>query len=522
MIPERWQHQEKAIKYAPNYFGLYFDPGTGKTRTALELYNERHSGKMVIFAPLSVCKNWVDEINTYCKIKKTFLVLGSDQSTDKKIKTIQSFIEWKYAAILIMNIESLRNEKYLNPLFALKDPFVIADEFHNFKTHDSSQTEGFETFMKNVRPRFFYPLTGTPAPQGEIDLWSTFYFLRKTTAPFYVWRKKYFIDQNLDEAGAYLKKLHAFLMAEKQTAMPYGVWRNNTMKNARYNLRPIWEFLVFNKLCKTPYVEWFGDMIHRFKTPIKYVLRPEYKKHFEKLLTECTMSARKEEVMDLPPLIKTKCSHDLPSKVRKVYDSMHKNLFAEDEQGRTATARTILTRTLRLMQISAGILGGEISEDSRLKALDYAIDLCGKNQFLIWTVFAPTYDQLAKHLEKRGISYVFLTGRQSATERAENIRRIQAGEVQATIGHPKAGGIGTNITAASYMIYYTRSFNFVDYHQSQARNWRGGSERHERITEIDIIARDTVEENVDRVLKYKGSVQDFILNLKADFQKMAA
>jgi Superfamily II DNA/RNA helicases, SNF2 family len=96
-----------------------------------------------------------------------------------------------------------------------------------------------------------------------------------------------------------------------------------------------------------------------------------------------------------------------------------------------------------------------------------------------------------------------LTGDIDAEERFENIRKFQAGEVRAIIAHPKAGGVGVNLTAASYSIHYSRSYSLTDDLQSEARNYRGGSERHKRITRIDIIAEDTIDEDISAALKSK-------------------
>ena len=71
-----------------------------------------------------------------------------------------------------------------------------------------------------------------------------------------------------------------------------------------------------------------------------------------------------------------------------------------------------------------------------------------------------------------------------------------------------------NLTAASYSIHYTRSFSLVDDLQCEARNYRGGSERHESITRIDIVTPDTIDEEIITALREKKTVQDFIMSIK--------
>lgn len=517
MRPPLWEHQKKAKAKRQKYYALHFDPGCGKSRTSLEFYNESEAGKFIIFAPLNVCRNWQNEVLQFCdKTKTVFICAG--QPKPKKIKIIKDFLQYQGVAALAINIECLRSKEYVDLLITQKWRFVIADEFHNFKTFDSAQTKGLDRFLKAVRPEYFYPLTGTPAPQGEIDLYSTFYYLRKIDLPFYVFRKKYFNDVNNSEAGTkYCKQLHEYLFQNHQTNMPFGVWRQYVLKNLRgrpSSLRVIYDFLLEKKAIRTNFIDWFGKMVDNLKTHAKYVVKPEAKALFEKWLLECSMSANKNEVLDLPPLIHTKAFSELPASQRKLYTDMYNKLWAEDENGNSATAKTILTRTMRLMQISCGILGDKIVDDSRLKALDYCIDLVGKNQAIIWTIFTPTYDQLASHLEKKGLTYCLMTGRESGAERQKNLEDFQAGKYQFMIGNQRAAGVGVNVTAASYMIYYTKDFNLVSDVQSEARNYRGGSERHDRITRIDIVAEDTIEERVTQALLEKRSVQDFLLSLK--------
>jgi SWI/SNF-related matrix-associated actin-dependent regulator 1 of chromatin subfamily A len=82
-----------------------------------------------------------------------------------------------------------------------------------------------------------------------------------------------------------------------------------------------------------------------------------------------------------------------------------------------------------------------------------------------------------------------------------NARKFEAVErfnhdpdVKVFLGHPQSLGIGINLTAASYMIYYSRNFSLENDIQSEARNYRAGSEIHESITRYDIVAPNTIDE----------------------------
>lgn len=468
-IPPLWAHQRNAIEKAENKFALFFDPGTGKTRTAIEILNAtfrnfclRH---VLIFAPLNVCRNWQDEIDKYFVAPENEQLLFpmcvvSGQTKAKKIKLLKDFIQKSHGGVrnwprfLICNIELLRSSDYLALLKTFNFQTLIVDESHNFKTHNSKQTKGLLELVKVKMPTFLYLLTGTPAPQGEMDLWSTFYLLGKCKEPFFVWRKRHFDDRNERRRGA------------------LGYWPD-------------------------------------------FVIRPESRQLFQKLLSECSLTARKDEVLDLPEMLYTNVFAELSAEQKRHYDTMKEYLFAIDEHGNELNAANLLSRTLRLQQIVAGLLGDVPMRDNpRLQALDHAIEKTQGEQFIIWTIFKATYKQIAEKLEKENVSFGMLTGEQSAEERHETIGRFQAGELRALIANPKAGGVGVNLTAASYSIYYTKNFSLTDDLQAEARNYRGGSERHKRITRIDIIAPDTVDEDITKALREKKGIQEFILGLK--------
>ena len=466
-----WQHQKAAIERASDRFALFFDPGCGKSRTAIELYKKSRGsyrtsnvggdhggskkGKTLIFAPLNVCRNWENELAEYLGAEyRTFLVSG--QTKAKKLKIIQEFrecVENKHL-FLICNIEALRGAEYRKLLECCGAGFVIIDESHNFKTHSSMQTRGLFDVVAKLRPAHLYLLTGTPAPQGEIDLWSTFTLLGVTNLPFFVWRRKFFIDKN----------------------------------ERRRGMRNYWP---------------------------EYVPSESTKKHFQELLASCSLTAQKNQVLDLPPLLRTNIYAEMSPMQAKHYETMKQYLFAIDTEGNELNAANMLSRTLRLQQILAGFLSEvPIKDNPRLAALADAIEKTNGEQFIIWTIFKSTYKQISEMLLRDGIDFGLLTGEQSADERHEYMQRFQAGKLRALIAHPKAGGVGVNLTAASYSIHYTRSFSLTDDLQAEARNYRGGSEIHQRITRIDIITPDTIDEEIVKALREKKSVMDFIMGLK--------
>ena len=99
-----------------------------------------------------------------------------------------------------------------------------------------------------------------------------------------------------------------------------------------------------------------------------------------------------------------------------------------------------------------------------------------------------------------------MVGGQTHSQRVDEIASFTEGESQIMIANPASGGTGQNWQCAPYSIYLERSFDLGHRIQSQDRNYRGGSEVHETIIQIDIIAKDTIEETILKSLENKWSM----------------
>jgi len=79
------------------------------------------------------------------------------------------------------------------------------------------------------------------------------------------------------------------------------------------------------------------------------------------------------------------------------------------------------------------------------------------------------------------------------------------------IANQKAGGVGLNLIEASYCVYYTRSYSLEDDLQSEARNYRGGSEVHKKVTRIDLVTQGSVDQLILNALEKKQDLAENIL-----------
>ena len=170
-------YQERAIKAIiknPS-FALFLDMGLGKTVSSLTafkwLYDDLQIDKALVIAPKRVAESTWDaecEIWEHLKGLRIAKILGTEK---KRIAALES-----EADIYVMNRE---NTVWLvDYLTARKrNPFdmLIIDELSSFKSPSAKRFKA----LKKLHFKRTVGLTGTPAPNGEMDLWPQIYLLDK-------------------------------------------------------------------------------------------------------------------------------------------------------------------------------------------------------------------------------------------------------------------------------------------------------------------------------------------------------
>jgi SNF2 family DNA or RNA helicase len=167
------QYQEYAIQKIIDdpAVGLLLEMGLGKsviTLTAIQqlLYDVN---KILVIAPLRVAEDtWAYEIEKWDHLRglRISKVLGNRK---KRLDALEV-----NADIYIINRE---NTEWLVGRYNTEWPFdmVIVDELSSFKNHKAKRFLA----LKAIRPliKRIVGLTGTPAPNGLMDLWSQMYLL---------------------------------------------------------------------------------------------------------------------------------------------------------------------------------------------------------------------------------------------------------------------------------------------------------------------------------------------------------
>jgi SNF2 family DNA or RNA helicase len=469
-----YQHQIDALKLfydKPNAF-LFWEMGTGKTGGAILLHRLRciQAGVFlptVVITPIVTITNWKNEYSLFSQFPEHRIKAITGSNSKSRLKKMGDLGE----DILIINYEALSSDEIRNKILDWGPTIVIVDEAHKIKSHDADRTKYVTQICDKAAYKIF--MSGTPILNSIVDLYSPF--------------------RALDGGETFGKSRNVFL--------------NTYMYDANARMKTI------------PGVKYFPDWKPR---PEKFdeITQKIYAKANRKLKSEC---------LDLPPLVEVVEYVGWGVDQKKAYDEMKRDFltFVKTKSQDTplaVVAELALTKALRLLQIASGFV---VTEDKAViefnsvprldKLSDLLLDLTPNHKVIVWSAYVHNYRMIERLCRQHDIKYVMLTGEQSTGEKDESIASFQSdNSVRVIIANRRAGGIGINLTAASYSIVFSRNFSLEDEEQSKARNYRGGSEIHERIVKIDLAIENSIDDECLKALKSKQSLSTRIIDLKED------
>lgn len=474
-----WDHQLKAIEksFTLPDMALLWDPGTGKTGTTINIIRGRYAVnkrlmRTLVFTPLGVLENWKKEFLMHSKIDpKNIVVLN--MSGPKRIKAIDAAIfdesthQYTIPKILLINYEALISKDVFKRLMAWQPEILVADESQLCKDYKSKRAQKVAELAEKAKHR--YILTGSPILNTSQDIFMQY--------------------RILDGGETFGKNFFSFRAAYFEDV------------NARFSSKPGY----FPKYQPKPHT--YQELHHRI-----------YKKGLRAVKSEC---------LDLPPFIKTERYVELSAEQTKAYKEMKEEYltFVQDlekkGEPRAVIANLAITKALRLQQIVSGFVKDEHGEIHRFKDVPRMKELAELIQTLtgdghkviIWAVFKENYRMIREMCDALRITYTELHGEVGTLDKEKNMERFRKDDdCKVIIANQQSGGIGVNLVEASYSIYYSKNFSLGQDIQSEARNYRGGSELHTKVTRIDLVAQGTIDELVDEALKMKKNIGEQILD----------
>jgi len=258
----------------------------------------------------------------------------------------------------------------------------------------------------------------------------------------------------------------------------------------------------------------FEDFRERYRTASGGYVGLE---DFRQRVASISLRRTKEEALTLPSKKVTYLSVRLKGRQGEMYERMRRDLYlwvkSLSGQEVLAQAENILVRLLRLAQLASNprLLDASYAETpAKIAALDLKVrqvlDSTPERKVILWTSFVANIAMLGERYAR--FRPVTFHGDMAGEERDRSVSAFTSdASVRMFIGNPAAGREGLTLTSANVAIYLDRTFNLVDYLQSQDRIHRLTQDLPCEI--VLLLAEDTVDEFIDFSLAQKHRLARF-------------
>lgn len=431
------------------------DMGLGKTLQVITLLELKKETALIV-SPASLVYNWESEIKKFAPDAQAQVIDGSSE-------------ERKHIIEQICNVDSTNNDSINNDTTSVKSAKIWITSYDllkrdiklyenvsfNLLVIDEAQyiknaaTQAAKA-VKKIHARCRFALTGTPIENRLSDLWSIFDFIM----PGYLYDYNKFKDE--------LEK--AIVQSNDEMAM----------------------------------------------------------KRLKLLVSPFILRRKKMDVLkDLPEKLEEIKYTRMVGEQKRLYDAHVAKLKMElaqqsDEEFKNNQIKLLAELTkLRMLCCAPSLCyenyGAESCKtDMCLELLDNTI--AGNHKVLVFSQFTQMLDILAHALEKKGIQYLYLSGKNTKEQRKKMVEKFQNGDIPVFFISLKAGGTGLNLTAADVVIHYDPWWNMAAQNQATDRTHRIGQKNVVNV--MRLVTKDTIEERIVELQQKKAALADSVIEGK--------
>lgn len=233
-----------------------------------------------------------------------------------------------------------------------------------------------------------------------------------------------------------------------------------------------------------------------------YKPRPGAEDAIYRLISDITISMKSSDFLNLPPCMMNEVEVKLSDRERSTYDAFRKDLVVslKDTEIDAANAAAL---SGKLLQMANGAIYNEdkvaISiHDRKLDALEDLIEGANGKPVLVAYWYKHDLERIKKRFKVREI------------KTSKDINEWNDGCIPVAVIHPASAGHGLNLQAGgSTLIWFGLTWSLELYQQTNARLWRQG--QRDTVVIHHIITKDTIDEDVIRVLRMKAKTQDDLI-----------
>lgn len=243
------------------------------------------------------------------------------------------------------------------------------------------------------------------------------------------------------------------------------------------------------------------------KNPHRWYQTQENKEAFFSRLSEQSIFLKKEDCVELPEKVFLIRRYELNKEQRQYYNNMLQDI---KDNINSWSKFEFTAKLMKLREIISGfvidkknnIVDFTTSKDEELARV---IDEIGNKPIIIWCQFTHEIEKLSKKFNGVGLT-------SKTKDRDKIISDFKNNKIRLLFTHPKLLGMGLTFINCTYNIYYSLSFSYEEFKQSQDRIHRIGQQN--KCTYIILQAKNTIDESIYKCLNNKKNVVDELyLNL---------
>lgn len=443
--PYEYQHTAMQwIKDNPRC-GLFLDMGLGKTVSTLtalqELMDECEVSRVLVVAPKKVAETtWSTEAQKWDHLKnlRVSKVMGTEKQRNLALA--------EKADVYVIGRDSF---VWLVGKFGGMLPFdvLVIDELTSFKSPKSERFKAMRQAVPTVSR--VIGLTGTPAPNGLIDLWA----------------QMYCIDMG--------ERLGKSVTKYRETYFETHKWNNIVVR------------------CDV-------------KKGCEEIIR--------KKIADICLSMQAKDYLQLPDMITHTIHVDLSPKTMAAYTKFEKDKvleFAEEHSGEAANV--LANSAAGLMNKLSQFANGAIYDEERnvheihsekLDKLAEIVEAANGSGVLVFYQYQHDVTRIMQKL--KGYRVASYEGEQQLLD-------WNAHKLDVLLAHPASTAYGLNMQEGGhYIVWFGTGWNLEHYQQANARLHRQGQQHP--VTVYKLICSSTVDERASAALDNKKGVQQSLLD----------
>lgn len=406
---EPHDYQRYAIDFIEDHdeAAVLLDMGLGKTVISLTaiwdlMYEKFEISSVLVVAPLRVASfSWPEEVKKWDHLKGLRVSVAVGTEVERRTALMRK------ADIYIINRENVQWLVEKSGLDFSADMLVV-DELSSFK---NPQSKRFKALMK-IRPRFkrVVGLSGTPAPNGLMDLFSEYRLL----------------DMG-HRLGRFISR-----------------YRESYFRPDKTN----------------------GIVVYSYK-PLPFAEEEIYRK-----IGDMTISMKSGDYLHMPERIESEYPVEMSPEERKQYEELKKDLVLNIGQD-SVTAQNAASLSQKLSQMANGAVYTDDKKvfafhERKLDALEDMIEAANGKPVLVAYWFQHDFDRISRRLKDKGIEFEKLDTKESMDR--WNAGELPVALIHpASAGH----GLNLQ-SGGSAIIWFGLTWSLELYQQTNGRLWRQG------------------------------------------------